>query len=607
MLTNAFHLIRSRRVLAAIGLALALIVTSLAGGSGIVLRANAAPLGQTTLDKTIVPKGTKGKKKKQLKYGPGQARVTRSLVDKYPSGDGEPLAAFRQISDVHTIDEESPARVEWADKCGSGYTSAYRPQEAMSAQVGESMMQALNSIDNGPATNLPFSFAISTGDNVDNNQFNELRWFIDLLDGNEVVPNSGGSTDEERASSGYEGYTRDVTENDDGAVIGIPSATALATSILEIAQEGFDATGSDVPWYAVLGNHDGLAQGNLPGTGAFAPIPIGNSKNFSPIEDKKYCAALILDAVDGVTDALVDFPSKKLVTPDPNRRFMSNHNDVVAEYFNSTGLPEGHGFDNAPLDPQHAGTAGYYSFDVSAENHIKGISMDTITWGGGPNGSLSDPQFQWLEDELIANSSSYFNAEGELVENPEVEDNFVVLFSHHTSKSLNNPGEDDLGAPYHCFKSTDAEGCDATGLKDLIHRFPNVIAWVNGHEHNNRVNAYKAPAGTDVTRGFWEINTAAHIDWPQQSRLLEFAWQEGTGNKPDVIIIYGTMVDSAAPIKPNPDTQDTVTYLAALSRFQAYKDACLRKGQADCEATGKPGSRNVKLIIPAAFNPWPDL
>ncbi|MPZ68745.1 MAG: TIGR03767 family metallophosphoesterase [Actinobacteria bacterium] len=606
MLTDALHLIRSRRVLAAAGLALALFVASFAGGPGTVLRAKAAPLGQTTLDKTIVPKGKKGKKKKQLKYGPGQARVTRSLIKNYPTGPGEGLAAFRQISDVHTVDEESPARVEWADKCGPGYTSAYRPQEAMSAQVGDSMMKALNSIVNGPATDVPFSFAISTGDNVDNNQYNELRWFIDLLDGEEVVPNSGGTTAEDRAASPYEGYTRDLTQNNLGDDIGVPSATALGTSILELAQDGFDATGSEVPWYAVLGNHDGLAQGNLPGTGAFAPVPLGSHKNFSPIEDKKYCAVLVEDAVQGVTDALVDLFSGHSVTADPDRRFLSNHNDVVAEYFNSTGLPEGHGFDNAPMDPQHAGTAGYYSFDIEAEYHIKGISLDTITWGGGPDGSVSNPQFQWLEDELIANSSSYYDEAGELVENPGVEDNFVVLFSHHTSKSLNNPGPDDAGAPYHCFKAGDDEDCDSVGLKDLIHRFPNVIAWVNGHEHNNRVNAYKAPEGA-ATRGFWEINTAAHIDWPQQSRLLEIAWQEGDLYTPDVLIIYGTMVDSAAPIKPNPETQVPVTYLAALSRYQAYKDACLRKGQADCSARGKPGSRNVKLIIPAAFNPWPDL
>lgn len=567
--------------------------------------AKAAELGQTTLDKTIVPKGTMGAKKKQLKYGPGQERVTRSLIENFPKGPGTGLVAFRQISDVHTVDEESPARVEWADNCGPAYTSAYRPQEAMSAQVGDSMMQALNSIPNGPATNLPFTFAISTGDNVDNNQYNELRWFIDLLDGETVVPNSGGTTPEERAASLYEGYTRNMTQNTVGEEIGIPSATALSTSILERAQEGFDATGSAVPWYAVLGNHDGLAQGNLPGSGAFAPVPLGNQKNMSPIKDKKYCAALIADATQGATQALADIASKQAVTADPDRRFLSNHNDVVAEYFNTSpdGMgPVGHGFANAPEDPQFADTAGYYSFPMSDDHPVVGISLDTIRWGGGADGSISDPQFQWLEEELMANSASYYGTDGALVENPTGTNNLVVLFSHHTSKTLNNPGDDDAGAPYHCFRQIDAEGCADTGLKDLIQRFPNVVAWVNGHEHGNRVTPYKAPQGTDAARGFWEINTASHIDWPQQARLIEMAWQAGSGDKPDVIILYGTLVDSAAPIKPDPNDPDVVSYLAALSRYQAYKDACLRKGQADCAASGKAKDKNVKLIQPAPFD-----
>ena len=43
---------------------------------------------------------------------------------------------------------------------------------------------------------------------------------------------------------------------------------------------------------------------------------------------------------------------------------------------------------------------------------------------------------------------------------------------------------------------------------------PNVIAYVSGHTHANRVDFFKGGKG----RGFWEINTASHIDWPEQSR-----------------------------------------------------------------------------------------
>ncbi len=279
---------------------------------------------------------------------------------------------------------------------------------------------------------------------------------------------------------------------------------------------------------------------------------------------------------------------------------MSDHNDVVAEYFNSTGAPAGHGFADAPQDPQFGGTAGYYSFPIA--ERIVGISMDTIQWSGGPSGSISDPQFQWLEEQLAANTVISYGPQGELINNPDAENNLIVLFSHHTSKTLTNPGDDDAGAPYHCFKPSDSAECADDGLKELLQRYPNVIAWVNGHEHNNRVTAQKAPKGQAPDRGFWEINTSAHIDWPQQARLIEVAFQAGTGEQPDVVILYGTLVDSAAPVKPDP-AMDNISYLASLSRYQSYKDACLRKGQADCSSTGTGKDRNVKLIEIAPFDP----
>ncbi len=69
------------------------------------------------------------------------------------------LLAFAQLSDVHVVDHQSPARVEWTDRYddpnASGqvtgiFESAYRPQEMLSAQVGDAMVRAINAVKTRP-------------------------------------------------------------------------------------------------------------------------------------------------------------------------------------------------------------------------------------------------------------------------------------------------------------------------------------------------------------------------------------------------------------------------------------------------------------------------
>src|SRR5689334_7282867 len=93
-------------------------------GSGTA--AGAGDATGTTLDQTIVAEG-----EKDLGYGPGQERVTRTLDWPNQSGTGKGIVGFKQLSDIHVVDEESPARVEYFDTC-TGLEGAYRPQEAMS-------------------------------------------------------------------------------------------------------------------------------------------------------------------------------------------------------------------------------------------------------------------------------------------------------------------------------------------------------------------------------------------------------------------------------------------------------------------------------------------
>ncbi len=504
---------------------------------------------------------------------PGQGRSLRLP----PSAS---ILNFLQLSDFQMIDEESPARVEYFDGCGTPYNAAYRVQEAMSLQVGDSMLRRLAQIDTGPATGIPLSFVVSTGDNIDNNQLNELRWFIDLLDGERVDPSSG--------SRGYHGYTQEHF------------APALPLEVLELAQEPFDAVGTELPWYAVLGNHDGLVQGNAPQNPGFEAVAIGGRKAFVPIDGYDNCPDDPEDA-EQVQNLMTNATatSSEAVPADGERAFV-DHEELVDEFFQSEGSPRGHGLARAPDDPMHDARAGYYGFPVGRK--VRGISLDSISYDGVSDGHVPDPQFRWLRKELRRWSTRYF-AGGELRRNPKGRDRLIVLFSHHSSVTLRNPGGDPEGQPFHCFRKTDQPECaEGEGLKNLLHRFPNVVAWVNGHEHNNAVRAFPAPGNKDPARGFWEVNTAAHIDWPQQSRLIEIAWAPGRGGAADTVFVYGTIVDHGALPDPDREAQSVAGYLSSVSRVEAYYDACVREGQAKCEAAGRRKDRNVKLVIKAPFD-----
>jgi metallophosphoesterase (TIGR03767 family) len=550
--------------------------------------AHPAPGDGTTLERTIAATG-----ERQLAYAAGEDWVTRTLRWKDAGGSGTPVAGFKQVSDIHVVDSESPGRVEFFDRCSFG-ASAYRPQEALTTQVGESMIRALNAIDKGPATGVDLGFSISTGDNIDNNQRNELGWFIDLMNGETITPDSG--------ADGYDGYTQATTPD------------ALPDEILAEAIKSFDGSGIG-PWYAVLGNHDQLVQGNLPASTNFKFLVTQEKKVF--IDPAQYeadgrCPASIANAEDAFFEAYFG-PEAQPVPADFARIFIG-HSEIVTTYAQAAGEPHGHGLANTPVDPVRSTpddpeAAGYYAFNVS--NKVRGISMDTVSYATTSEGIINDSQFGWVEKQLKKNSRVYYTASGKRRTNRDATNKLIVLFSHHTSRTINQPGEfpditpeqREAMLPQHCFTKTAAEGCaEGEGLRDLLRRYPNVIAWVNGHEHNNRVTGFAAAKGTDPARGFWEINTSAHIDWPQQSRVIEIAYKPGVQGRAGSIYIYGTVIDHIAAPVPDQVAQDPIEYLASVSRVESYYDACVRAGQASCDARGEAKDRNVRLVQKAPFD-----
>jgi metallophosphoesterase (TIGR03767 family) len=345
--------------------------------------------------------------------------------------------------------------------------------------------------------------------------------------------------------------------------------------LLNACRAPFQATGLRTPWYSVFGNHDGLVQGNAPMPSLFSVISTGALKVVGlPFGIDTVALLDQLGTGDtAILEMLMTLGPAKLVTADANRRCLTPA-QVVAEHFNTTGTPVGHGY----TDKNRSDGTAYYSFD---HGPVHCISLDTVNPNGVAEGSLSTAQLTWLTNELKANSSRYLDASGNWVSGGGA-DKLIAIFSHHTIDTMTNT----LGL----------DRVSGTTVANLLLQFPNVVLWVNGHTHRNTVRAHSRAAGAAVGGGFWEVNTASHIDWPQQARVVELV-DNGDGT----LSIFGTIIDHAAPESWG-TSPSTPLQLAALSRelgandWQAPGMTATEDGQ-----RGAASDRNVELLVRAPF------
>ena len=160
--------------------------------------------------------------------GPGLPHVPRKELA--PAYSGAPNAAtllpFFAMTDIHIADKESPAQPIYLGSNASygptsaGLSSAYTPILLSTTQMFDAAVQTINALHKKS----PVDFGIFLGDATKNSQYNELRWYIDVLDGKLIEPSSG-------AHAGA--FTIDY-------------------------QRPFKAArlDSSIPWYQVIGNHD---------------------------------------------------------------------------------------------------------------------------------------------------------------------------------------------------------------------------------------------------------------------------------------------------------------------------------------------------------------
>jgi metallophosphoesterase (TIGR03767 family) len=550
----------------------------------------------------------------RLEYRAGESHVVREDLAAAQAGRERRRVArlfFAQMTDTHVVDEESPLRVEFLERIGP-LSAAHRAHEGVSAQVSDQMVRRLRAT-RSPVTRRGIELVMTTGDNTDNTQRNETRWMIDVMDGGRVDPDSGvagacGPEGFHGVRGGGQYYEPDASDGQDGAGYEPPKVRDFP-GLLERMNEPFQAEGfGKVPWYAVFGNHDGLVQGNQPRNPALEALATGCTK-VTGVPDATAAAIREGAAGDGErairalrtamieTAAAGDPAFTRTVPSDPDRRPLRKE-QWIAEHFDTTGLPAGHGFGAENL----ATGMGNYSF--APRPGLRFIALDTVAEHGLDDGNLDDDQFRWLHAELLK-----ADAAREL----------VVVFAHHGLATMGQPpvspfvppgdtggnlsplvhygeGPRNTGVVLPCHATTpEAPATLDETLRCLLLRHPSVVAFVSGHEHNNRVDPVEGAAGQ---HGFWEVNTASHIDWPQQSRVIDLV-----DNRDGTLSVFGTIVDHGAAPDPGagPASADPGR-LASISRELAFNDhQATHAEDGDGGGRGSREDRNVELLVP---HPW---
>jgi len=486
------------------------------------------------------------------KYGYGHYRFGNGLrvvprydllanSDHYLSPDKrKKLASFFAMTDIHITDKEAPNQliyIQQADSAyGGGMSSIYSPVMMYTTQVLDAAIQTINVLHDED----PFDFGISLGDACDSARYNELRWYLDVIDGQPIKPSSGDNLG---------AYTVDY-------------------------QRPFRAVGlnKSIPWYQVLGNHDHFYIGSVPVDAdptlgirqsyvsdevwAVGNVLIPNAAQGTPmalppvIYDLRTSLAgtslatlndpitgvfgkkFYMGVIDGASPygaikhagKMEGFESPPKVAADRNRRALLR-SEWIEEFFKTTSLPRGHGFDLVPeaLRRSEDGFA-CYSFLPKAGIPLKIIVLDnTQVENDGSHdihghGFLDAVRWQWLQDELDAGQTN----------------NQMMVIAAHVPIAVAASGSlmewwNPKGQDSPVQNDPNAVMDNAVTLPNLIKKLQdttNLLMWIAGHRHLNTIKALPAYSDEGSTllvpeKSFWQVETSSLQHFPQQFRTFE--------------------------------------------------------------------------------------
>ena len=485
-------------------------------------------------------------------YGPGIPCEKRT--DIMPAGYSgasathtAKLLSFFSLADPHMADKESPAQAIYFGY--KGYlASAYTPAMLYTTHVLDAAVQTVNALHEKN----PFDFGISLGDVVNNQQYNELRWYIDVMDGQTINPDSGIKDDP------ISGIHNDY-------------------------QDEYQAAGLNkkIPWYQVMGNHDRFWMGFLIENDYIAQTHVGKNilnlgniivdsmKGNPPLGPNS--RGYYMGSIDGrtLTGDIIGVGSQeefstppKVLAADANRRSLPI-DAFMSEYLKTTSLPAGHGFTRNNIDSHLAS----YAFVPRSNLPIKVIVLDLTQSDDEPNVrcyahmSIDKTRYEWLVNEL---------------ETGQKEGKLMIIAAHGP-----------IGVEFNPFTgwSSNAYLSEADLLAKL-HEYPNLIMWIAGHRHCNTITALPSPDPTRPVLGFWVVETASLKHFPQQFRTFEIV-----RNSDETVSIITTNVDPA--VKEGSPAALSRSYAIAISQIFGSEKNPGKSGEEMNTA-----SYNAELVVP---------
>jgi Calcineurin-like phosphoesterase len=300
-------------------------------------------------------------------------------------------------------------------------------------------------------------------------------------------------------------------------------------------KDPFDGVAFPAPWYFVPGNHDVMVVGTTAPTATLRASAIGAVSSFGTRDYTGWYAS----------------PRRGEVLSDPARRLLDRADIVrTLRAGPATPGPLGHGY------PESADvTSGAHWTQDVVPGLLRIVALDTSDFSGGSPGMVKRAVFDgWLRTEL---------------ERAQTDGVLVMLASHHPTTSIDRR-EGEFGAEM-------ADAVTAAEVEARVASYPNVIAWLVGHEHDVRVRPVR---GVDAAHpGYWEVQSGSVADWPNQARAMEVV-DNGDGT----LSLFGTMLDFTA----TNCMERRFRRLALIDYVSAW----------EASHVGTALDRNVELVIP---------